>query len=136
MIKLGETMDARIMIDKRAVFRRLCCTCISEFDTDGKIIHAKTGTGFEQWYEYGKNRKAIHWKTNNGSEAWYEYDDCGNEIFYKNAKGSERRTEYDESGRIQYEKTAGTDGTPAETFYEYRFHKNGLVKEQIEWEAI
>ena len=89
MIKLGETMDTRIMIDKRAVFRRLCCTCISEFDTDGKIIYAKTGTGFEQWYEYGKNGKAIHWKTNKGCESWYEYDNCGNMIHRKSHDGKE-----------------------------------------------
>lgn len=32
-------------------------------------------------------------------------------------------------------KNVDEDGTVAEKFYEYRYHENGAVKEQIEWEA-
>lgn len=90
MIKLGEKVNKKVMIGGRAVFRQLCCSCVLEFNTEGKIIRGKRSGGFEQWYEYDENGNAVHWKTNTGSQARYEYDGDGNMICWINGDGKKR----------------------------------------------
>ena len=52
-----------------------------EYDSNGKVIHFKTSTGFESWREYDGNGKVIHFKNSNGYETWY--DSNGNKITKK-----------------------------------------------------
>ena len=71
----------------------------------------------------------------NGYEERHAYDNAGNEIYRKSYDGTETSYEYNADGRVQYEKNVDEDGTVVEKFYEYRYHENSAVKEQIEWES-
>jgi hypothetical protein len=44
---------------------------IREYDANGKCIHYKDSSGFEQWWEFDSNGNCIYYKVNNGFEAWY-----------------------------------------------------------------
>jgi hypothetical protein len=59
------------------------------YDSNGKEIHYKGSTGYEEWHEYDANGKCIHYKNSGGYEWWREFDSNGNQIHYKNNKGDE-----------------------------------------------
>jgi YD repeat-containing protein len=63
---------------------------ISEYDSNGKVIHCKNSNGFEWWQEFDTNGNMIHYKDSSGYEYWCEYDSNGKEIHYKDNKGYER----------------------------------------------
>lgn len=95
----------------------------------------KSGCGSEIWYEYDNRGNLIYEKMSNGYEDRHAYDDAGNEIYRKSYDETETSYEYNADGCVQYEKTLDEDGTVVEKFYEYRYHENSAVKEQIEWET-
>jgi YD repeat-containing protein len=63
---------------------------VREFDTNGNLIHCKSNSGYECWWEYDTNGKCIYSRDSNGYECWWEYDSDGNYIHYKSSEGFEK----------------------------------------------
>ena len=47
---------------------------ITEYDSNGNLIHVKTAPGYECWFEYDANGNRVYYKDSYGTEEWYEYN--------------------------------------------------------------
>jgi YD repeat-containing protein len=74
------------------------------YDAGGNVIRAIDSAGYEYLYEY-ENGKLVHEKSDTGCEAFYEYDAAGNLIHARGSDRSEWLGEYDVHGNLTYEKT-------------------------------
>lgn len=45
-----------------------------DYDENGREIHSKNSSGFEDWTEYDKNGNQIHYKDSDGYETWDTYN--------------------------------------------------------------
>ena len=107
-----------VTVDGEKVFRWVKLNTITNYDTNGNIIHKKwtnRSSFTEYWLEYDYNNNITHEKWNNGSEYWQDYDVNGNLIHIKWADGAEVWHEYDLYGnQIHY-----FDSKGIEEWYEY-----------------
>ena len=130
--EVGEKTYKEVTVNGKTLSKWVEVLSISEYDSNGNLIHFKDSDGYEYWKEYDSNGNEIHYKTSNGKEEWYEYDSNGNPIHYKDNKGNEEWYEYDSNGnQIHYK-----DNDGEEYWHEYTYWKNGKVKTKTEYHAL
>ena len=82
------------------------CNWTFDYDINGNVIHAKTVTGYEEWYEYDEQGNQSHEKSSDGSERWYIYDVNGKLTNAKDSDGSEYWCDAD-GHKIHYKNSDG-----------------------------
>ncbi len=128
---LGKEFEKEVIVDGEKILKTLICTEISEYDTDGNLIHTKNNSGKEIWYDYDKNGNCIYQKDNKGFELWCEYDEKGNLICKKDNKdyNCTYEYEYDKNGNLVYWKNS--DGDECWKAYDKKGKLVDQVKEGI-----
>ena len=142
--QLGERVYKEVVVDGQQVGKWLEVYGVSEYDTNGRIIHKKSldlGKD-ERFYEYDTKGNLIHEKGQGtwDDEYWYEYDAKGNlvrEIYNHNIPDSYNTSlkklgwdlkyeyEYDTNGKVIHKKSSKGN----EYWYEYDA-KGNLIHEK------
>lgn len=85
--EVGEKTYKEVTVNGKTLSKWVEVLSISEYDSNGNLIHSQNSHGLEKWNEYDSNGNQIHYKDNDGEEYWHEY------TYWKNGK-VKTKTEY------------------------------------------
>ena len=131
MPKKSTSLAKKIKYNDSEFVLRIKVKSITEYDSNGKILHTKTLKNSysdeieEEWYKYDEKGNEIWHGTSWGQEWWNDYNSLNWNTHGKNSDGLEWDNTFDSKGKLI--RTKYTDGTEEKYFYDV---KENLIKEQ------
>lgn len=93
---------------------------ISEYDSDGKILHSRIRDLFgvsAEWYKYDSNGNEIWHGRSYGYEEWKDYNSLNQNIHGKDSNGNEWENKFDSQGKLVLCRYLSNIGHEIQYFY-------------------